>query len=101
MDLRAAQYAALTGLTVAEAQSSVASANVANAGVAGYTAKTTSLTTTVTGSSATGVSLSSITSYVNENLVRSLVAATSDQTYTQTVADYLEALSSADRKSVV
>ncbi|WP_316978218.1 flagellar hook-associated protein FlgK [Shumkonia mesophila] len=95
MDLRAAQYAALTGLTVAEAQSSVATTNVANAGVTGYTAKTTSLTTTVTGSSATGVSLSSITSYVNENLVRSLVAATSDQTYTQTVADYLEALSSA------
>lgn len=95
MDLRVAQHAALTGLTVAEAQSSIASANVANAQVAGYTAKTTSLTTTVTGSSATGVSLSAITSYVNENLVRSLVAATSNQTYTQTVADYLESLSSA------
>lgn len=95
MDLRVAQYAALTGLSVAEAQSSVASANVANAQVTGYTAKTTSLTTTVTGGSGTGVSLSSITSYVNENLVRSLVAATSDQTYAQTVANYLEALSSA------
>lgn len=95
MDLRVAQHAALTGLTVAEAQSSVASANIANAQVAGYTAKTTSLTTTLAGGSATGVSLSSITSYVNENLVRSLVEATSDQTYTQTVADYLEALSSA------
>jgi flagellar hook-associated protein FlgK len=31
MDLRAAQHAALTGLTVAEAQSAVASSNIANA----------------------------------------------------------------------
>lgn len=93
--LRIAQNSALSGLITTEAQTAVSSANIANADVAGYTAKVSNLTTTTTGSRATGVDLASISSYVDENLVRSLMAATSDEIYAQTLADYLATVSSA------
>ena len=95
MDMRIALNAALSGLMTTAAQTSVASTNIANADVDGYTTKTTNLTTTVTGSTATGVDLSSISTYVDENLVKSLIQAVTEQGFSQTVADYLEALSSA------
>lgn len=95
MDIRIAQNAAMSGLMAAEAQSGIASANIANANVDGYTVKTTNLATTVTGSRATGVDLTSISSYVDENLVRSLMEALGDESYTQILAQYHEAVSDA------
>ena len=95
MDLRIALNAALSGIATTAAQSSVAATNIANADANGYTAKVTNLTTMITAGTATGVDLSSISSYVDENLVRSLMAATCEEGFSQTVADYLESLSNA------
>ncbi len=95
MDLRIALNAALSGIATSEAQASVAATNIANADADGYTTKVTNLTTTVTAGTATGVDLSSISTYVDENLVRSLMAATSEEGFSQTIADYLESVSSA------
>lgn len=95
MDFRIAQNAALSGLLVTETRTAVASTNIANADVAGYTAKTTTVATTYAGGSATGVDLTGISSYVDENLVKSMIEAATDASYTEQLADYLESLTDA------
>jgi len=95
MSIRIATNAALSGLLTAEARTSVSSANIANADVEGYSAKTAWAGTTVTGSTATGVTLVGISTYVDENLVKSIMSAGTSSAYAEVFSGYLDALSSS------
>lgn len=90
MDLRAARNAAVSALSTSEYQTSVSSNNIANASVEGYSVKKAASQTTMSGGVATGVKADKVSSYMNENLVKSLVDATSSQAYNTTKSAYLE-----------
>lgn len=90
MDLRAARNAAVSSLETTQYQTSVSSNNIANASVEGYSVKKSASQTTMSGGVATGVKADKVSSYMNENLVKSLVDATSGQAYSETKSAYLE-----------
>ncbi|HEY9081566.1 flagellar hook-associated protein FlgK [Magnetovibrio sp.] len=90
MDLRAARNAAVSALTTSEYQTSISSKNIANASVEGYSVKRSASQTTMSGGVATGVRADKVSSYMNEDLVKSLVDATSRHAYSTTKSAYLE-----------
>lgn len=92
MDIRSAYSAALSSLNATQYASSITSTNIANANVEGYSAQRVNTATTYSDGSAIGVGVSSVSTYVNENLFKSYVSAVSQTTYAQTTADHLSQL---------
>lgn len=92
MSLTAALGAATSSLRTIQVQLAVASSNVANADTDGYTVKSAKQTTVVNGGGGVGTTVSAITSKVDANLLRSIVAATSADGKASTTSDYLQQL---------
>jgi flagellar hook-associated protein 1 len=92
MSLTPALNSALSSLLVIEKQMSVVSTNIANADVTGYTSKTVDIATQVTGGEGTGVSTTGISSTVDQNLTRDIVAASSAAGYADTYNSYYQVL---------
>lgn len=78
MSLSIASSIAYSSLMTIETQMTVTSSNISNASTTGYTTKTANQVATVTEGVGTGTTISSITSNVDQLLLKSLVAATSD-----------------------
>lgn len=95
MSLTGALSTATSSLRTIQTQLSVAANNIANADDVNYTAKTAKQTTVVAGGTGVGVTITSIGSDVDNNLVRSIVDATSADSAAQTTKDYLQSLSDA------
>lgn len=83
---------ATSSLRAIQTQMAIASANIANADDVNYTKKTANQASVVTGGVGAGVEVTSITSNVNENLIRSIVAAMSGNAAAQTTESYLSSL---------
>lgn len=94
MSIRAAQSSALSALQASQAGISVSSENIANASVEGYTAKSTSLASSVTTGSATGVTITSVGSTVDNYLLKSVSEAASENGYAEVFTDPLAMVSS-------
>src|ERR1041384_7218499 len=92
MSLDIARMIAFSGLSATQLQISVTSSNIANADTAGYTEKTANQVSSVTAGIGTGVSITGIMSNVNQLLMKSLVAATSDLGAADTTNTYLTEL---------
>jgi flagellar hook-associated protein 1 FlgK len=92
MSINGAAYIAFSGLSAAQTQMTIASANIANAGTAGYTEKTGNQSTSVTGGVGTGVTVSSVTSNVDQYLMKELVSSISDLGSANNVNNYLNEL---------
>lgn len=97
MSLTLAMGSATSSLRTIQSELALASNNIANADTEGYTVKSANKVNTVSGSSGigTGVDISGIVSKVDANLLKSIVAATSENAKAATSADYLEQLSEA------
>lgn len=94
MSIRAAQSAAFSALQSSQTGIAVSSNNIANASVEGYTTKSTSLASNVSGSSAVGVSVTSVGSSVDSYLIKAINEAASESGYASVFADPLEIVSS-------
>ncbi|MDR3468610.1 MAG: flagellar hook-associated protein FlgK [Xanthobacteraceae bacterium] len=92
MSLDIARTIAFSGLSAAQVQISVASANISNADTTGYTEKTANLSSNVTAGVGTGVTVTGITSTVDKLLLKSLVGANSDLGAADTTNTYLSQL---------
>ena len=92
MSLDIARLIAFSGLSAAQLQITVASSNIANADTTGYTEKTANQVSNVTAGVGTGVSITGISSTVDQLLLKSLVAATSDLGSANTTNSYLTEL---------
>lgn len=90
--LNTAIGSAVSSLLAIERQMAIASANVANATVAGYTSKSANLETEVTDGAGSGVNVSSVTSNVNQYLLKDITAAISGAGADSTTADYYTSL---------
>jgi len=94
MSLNTAIGSAVSSLLAIERQMAVASANIANATVNGYTSKSANLETQVSGGVGGGVDVSSITSSVNQYLLRDIVSSNSSSSADSTTSDYFTSLQS-------
>jgi flagellar hook-associated protein 1 FlgK len=92
VSLDIARTIAFSGLSAAQVQISVASANISNADTTGYTEKTANLSSNVTAGVGTGVTVTGITSTVDKLLLKSLVGANSDLGAADTTNTYLSQL---------
>ncbi len=88
MSISIASSIALSSLMTIETQIAVASSNISNAGTTGYTEKTANQVASVTEGVGTGTTISSITSNVDQLLLKSLVGATSDLGYADSTNNY-------------
>jgi len=95
MSLRVAGSIATAALRASEVGMAVASSNVANAGTDGYTRKIASNTTRDSAVGVASVDVSSIRSNVDQYLLKTIVAATSDLGKASTRNDYLDQLQAA------
>jgi len=78
MSLDIARLVAFSGISAAELQISVASSNISNADTNGYTRKSANQVANVTGGIGTGVSITGISSNVDQLLLKSLIGANSE-----------------------
>ena len=92
MSLNIARSVAFSGLSATSVQISVTSSNISNADTTGYTAKTANQSSSVTNGVGTGVTVTGITSTVDELLLKSLISATSDLGSADTTNSYLTSL---------
>ena len=93
MSLRVAGTIAASSLRASEVSMAVATANIANSDTDGYTRKTANQTSrTIAVGYATGVDIASVSSVVDQYLLKTLVGATSDVGYTGTMAASLDLL---------
>lgn len=94
MSLSLALGSATSSLRSIQAQLAVASSNIANADTEGYTVKSATKVATVAGGSGigTGTQVAAILGKVDANLLKSIVAATSDDASASTMSDYLDRL---------
>ena len=92
MSLDIARLIAFSGISATELQISVASSNISNADTAGYTVKTANQSASYTAGVGTGVSITGITSTVDQLLLKSLVGATSDLGSADTTNSYMSQL---------
>jgi len=90
MSLSVATSIIAASLRTTEVASAVAAANVANAGTAGYTRKTVSRQATDTAVGYATIDIASITSTVNQFLLKTLVGAQSGLGYSKTMSGYLD-----------
>jgi flagellar hook-associated protein 1 FlgK len=90
--LNTAIGSAVSSLLAIERQMAIASANVANATVNGYTSKSANLGTEVTNGAGSGVDVTSVTSNVNQYLLKDITAAISGSGADSTTADYYTSL---------
>ena len=89
MSLTIALNSALTTMTTAQYNTSVASTNIANADTDGYTVKSAENQAIVIGNSAVGVEAGALSSDVDANLIKSLNESISEVGYTATLESYL------------
>lgn len=92
MSLDIARLIAFSAISATEVQISVASSNISNADTAGYTKKTANQVATVTAGVGTGVSITGISSNVDQLLLKSLIGSTSDLGSADTLNDYMTQL---------
>ncbi len=92
MSLDIARLIAFSALSATEVQISVASSNISNADTAGYTEKIANQVASVTNGVGTGVSITGISSNVDQLLLKSLIGATSDVGSADTTNDYMTEL---------
>lgn len=92
MSLDIAQAIAFSGLSAAQVQISVTSANISNADTTGYTEKTANQSSSVTEGVGTGVTVTGITSTVDKLLLKSLISADSDLGAADTTNTYMTSL---------
>lgn len=93
MSLRVAGTIAASSLRSSEVSMAVATANIANSDTDGYTRKTANQTSrNIAMTYATGVDIASVSSVVDQYLLKTLVGATSDVGYTGTMAASLDLL---------
>jgi len=92
MSINGAAYIAFSGLSAAQTQMTIASANISNAGTTGYTEKTGNQSTMVTGGAGSGVTVSSVTSNVDQYLLKELMTSISDLGSANNVNNYLNQL---------
>jgi len=92
MSLDIARLVAFSGISAAELQISVASSNISNADTAGYTRKTANQVADVTGGLGTGVSITGISSNVDQLLLKSLIGANSELGAAGTTSSYMTEL---------
>lgn len=93
MSLRVAGTIAASSLRSSEVSMAVATANIANSDTDGYTRKTAHQTSrNIAIGYATGVDIASVSSVVDQYLLKTLVGATSDVGYTGTMAASLDLL---------
>jgi|AGTN01.3.fsa_nt_gi flagellar hook-associated protein FlgK len=95
MTLSAALNTATSSLRSIQTQLAVSASNIANADDVNYTRKTAHQSSVVTSTVGTGVTITSIGSSVDANLIRAIVEATASYATAQTRADYLQSLSDA------
>lgn len=95
MSLRIAGSIAQSALRSSEVGMAVASSNVANADTAGYTRKTANVTTYDTAVGSTAVQTASISSAVNNALLKTIIGAQSDLGYADVRNSYLDQLQSS------
>lgn len=95
MSLRVAGSIASAALRTSEVGMAVASSNVANADTAGYTKKTASVSTRDTAIGFSSVDTTSISSTIDQFLLKTLVGAQSDLGAATTRNDYLDQLQSS------
>lgn len=93
MSLTDALNSATSSLRAISTQLAVSANNIANADDTSYTKKIASTSATLTGSTVTGVEVTSISSNVDANLVKSIIKATSAAATDSTIEDYLQNLS--------
>jgi flagellar hook-associated protein 1 FlgK len=94
MSISGAGYIASSSLMAIQLEISVAAANIANADTAGYTAKTANQSAQVSGGAGAGVDISSITSNVDQLLLKSLISGTSGVGDANSLNNYLDQLQS-------
>lgn len=94
MSLSLSLGSATSSLRAIQTQLALASSNIANADTDGYTVKSASKVSTATGGNGigTGTEIAAIISKVDANLLKSIVAATSDDAAASTTSDYLDRL---------
>lgn len=95
MSLRIAGSIAQSALRSSEVGMAVASSNVANADTAGYTRKTANVTTYDTAVGSTAVQTASISSAVNNALLKTMIGAQSDLGFADVRNSYLDQLQSS------
>lgn len=95
MSLNLALSSATSSLRTIQSELAIASNNIANADTEGYTVKSGVKVSTTTGGDGigTGVNLTVIVSKVDANLLKSIVAATSENAEAATTESYLDQLS--------
>lgn len=92
MSLDIARLIAFSAISATEVQIGVASSNISNADTAGYTKKTANQVAIVTGGIGTGVSITGISSNVDQLLLKSLIGSTSDLGAAGTTSSYMSQL---------
>ena len=94
MSLTLALNSATSSLRTIQSELALASNNIANADTEGYTVKSATKVSTTTGGGGigTGVDITGITSKVDANLLKTIVAATSDNAEAATTDSYLDLL---------
>jgi len=95
MSLSLALSSATSSLRTIQSELAIASNNIANSDTEGYTVKSAVKTSTTTGGIGigTGVDITVVISKVDANLLKSIVAATSDNAEATTTQSYLDQLS--------
>lgn len=92
MSLSSAQSIAFSGIAATQVQISVTSSNITNADTKGYTEKTANQSSNVTAGVGTGVTITGITSAVDQLLMKSLIGANSNLGSANTTNNYLTQL---------
>jgi flagellar hook-associated protein 1 len=92
VSLDIARLIAFSALSATEVQIGVASSNISNADTAGYTKKTANQVAAVSGGVGTGVSITGISSNVDQLLLKSLIGSTSDLGAAGTTNSYMSQL---------
>jgi flagellar hook-associated protein 1 len=92
VSLDIARLIAFSALSATEVQIGVASSNISNADTAGYTRKTANQVANVSGGVGTGVSITGISSNVDQLLLKSLIGSTSDLGAADTTNSYMSEL---------
>jgi flagellar hook-associated protein 1 len=90
--LSSAQSIAFSGIAATQVQISVASSNISNADTKGYTEETANQSSNYTGGLGTGVDITSITTNIDQLLMKSLVGANSSLGSANTNNNYLTQL---------
>jgi flagellar hook-associated protein 1 FlgK len=78
VSINAASYIAYSALMAVQTEMAVASGNIANAATAGYTEETANQASLVNGGAGAGVTVTGITSNIDQLLMKSLVSSASD-----------------------